>query len=200
MGRKSFKLSARLLHNLFISEQYPLDSSIQTNIINNKIKENKMKKSLIAVLVAVLLVGVVGTAGAVYAQSSTPEGFVPGQGFGRRAQVQIADGTGIYHEELLATFAEKLGLSVDDLEARIVDGETLVTIALAEGMTFEDIKALMPMGNMGRGGRFADANGEFVPGENCDGSCLVDGEYVPQNLGSQWGAGMSRGGRGGGRW
>lgn len=156
-----------------------------------------MKKSLIAVLVAVLLIGVVGAAGSVFAQASTPEGFVPGQGYGNMAQLQLEDGTGIYHDELLATFSEALGITVEDLEARIAAGETLVQIALSKGMTFEDIKALMPMGNYGRAARFAN-NGELTPGYFGDGSCLVDGEYVPQYLGPQQGAGMSRG-RGGHR-
>ncbi len=166
-----------------------------------------MKKSLIAALVAVLLVGVVGTAGAVYAQSTNPDGFTFGQGFGNRiqAQVQDVDGLEIYHDELMATFSEALGISVEDLEARIDAGETLVEIALSEGMTFEDIKALMPMGGYGitgedgRNGRYVNNNGEVTPGTFGYGAGMEDGEYAPQYLGPQQGAGMSRGSRGGGR-
>lgn len=164
-----------------------------------------MKKSLIAVLVAVLLVGVVGSTGAVYAQSTNPDDFVPGQGFGTRLQDQIADGSGIYHDELMATFSEALGISIVDLEARIAAGETLVEVALSEGMTFEDIKALMPvgaygiMGENGHTGRYFFNNGETTPGTFGYGAGLQDGEYVPQYNGPQMGAGMSRGSRGGGR-
>ena len=73
-------------------------------------------------------------------------------------------------------------------------------IAMAEGLTFEEIKALMPVGAFGRmsqngrGMRHTNVDGEFVPGPNCDGTCLQDGEYVPQFLGPQRGGGMSRGG------
>ncbi len=162
-----------------------------------------MKKSLVAVIIAVVLVGVVGATGAVFAQSNSPEGFVPGQGYGNRAQVQVqdVDGLEIYHDELMTTFSEALNITVEELEARIEAGETLVEVALSEGMTFEDIKALMPMGGYGitgeagRGGRYANNNGEFTPGTFGDGVCLEDGENVPQNLGPQLGAGQSRGSR-----
>src|SRR5665648_543360 len=99
-----------------------------------------MKKSLVAALVAVVLVGVVGaTTGAVFAQSSNPQGIVAGQGFGNRAQaqVQVVDGLEIYHDEIMTTFADALEISIEDLEARIDNGETLVQTALSEGMTFE---------------------------------------------------------------
>ncbi len=159
-----------------------------------------MKKSLIAVVIAVVLVGVIGAAGAVYAQAPDPETWTPGQGLGNRAQLHSADGTGIYHEEMLTIFSEALGIPVADLEARIAAGETLMQIALAEGLSFDEIKALMPVGAFGmqaqngRGMRHTNLDGEFVPGPNCDGTCLQDGEYVPQFLGPQHGAGMSRGG------
>jgi hypothetical protein len=164
-----------------------------------------MKKSLIAIVVAAVLVGVVSVAGSVYAQSPTPETWTPGQGYGNRAQLYTEDGLGIYHDELMAVFSEALGISVEDLEARIDAGETLMQIALAEGMTFDEIKALMPVGSFGamsqfgHGYRYTNLDGEFVPGANCDGSCLEDGEYVPQYLGPQPGAGLGRGARGGGR-
>ena len=160
-----------------------------------------MKKSLVAALVAVVLVGVVGATGAVYAQSTSPDGFTYGQGNRAQAQVQDVDGLGIYHDELMSTFSQALGISIEDLEARIDAGETLAEIALSEGMTFEEIKALMPMGGYGltgaagRGVRFANNNGEFTPGYFGDGVCLEDGEVAPQYLGPQSGAGASRGGR-----
>lgn len=161
-----------------------------------------MKKSLIAVVIAVVVIGVIGAAGAVYAQAPTPETWTPGQGLGDRTQLRSGDGTGIYHEEMLTIFSEALGISVEDLETRIAAGETLMQIAMAEGLTFEEVKALMPVGaygmgamrgQNGRGMRHTNLDGEFVPGPNCDGTCLQDGEYVPQFLGPQRGAGNSRG-------
>ena len=163
-----------------------------------------MKKSLVAALVAVVLVGVVGaTTGAVFAQSSNPQGIVAGQGFGNRAQaqVQVVDGLEIYHDEIMTTFADALEISIEDLEARIDNGETLVQTALSEGMTFEEIKALMPVGGYGVSGAvgfgtgYASNYGEFSPTYLGDGTCLADGEYAPQYLGPQAGTGVSRGGR-----
>ena len=162
-----------------------------------------MKKSLIAAIVAVVLVGVVGATGAVFAQSSNPQGIVTGQGFGNRAQaqVQVVDGLEIYHDEIMTTFADTINISVEELEARIEGGETLVQIALSEGMTFEEIKALMPVGGYGVtgaagfGNAYTNSNGDFSPAYYGDGTCLEDGEYVPQYLGPQAGTGVSRGGR-----
>lgn len=163
-----------------------------------------MKKSFVAALVAVVLVGVVGAStGAVFAQSSTPQGIAFGQGFGNQVQAQVLvdEGLEIYHDEIMTTFADALNISVEDLEARLDGGETLVQIALSEGMTFEEIKALMPVGGYGVTGQpgfgtaYAYNNGEFSPAYYCDGTCLEDGEYVPQYLGPQAGTGISRGGR-----
>jgi hypothetical protein len=162
-----------------------------------------MKKSLVAALVAVVLVGVVGATGAVFAQSSTTQGVAFGQGFGYQVQAQVLvdEGLEIYHDEIMTTFADALEISIEDLEARIDGGETLVQIALSEGMTFEEIKALMPVGGYGVSGQtgigtaYAFNNGEFSPAYFCDGNCLADGEYVPQYLGPQAGTAVSRGGR-----
>ena len=163
-----------------------------------------MKKSLVAALVAVVLVGVVGaTTGAVFAQSSNPQGITAGQGFGNQVQAQVLvdEGLEIYHDEIMTTFADALNTSVEDLEARLDAGETLVQIALSEGMTFEEIKALMPVGGYGVAGAagfgagYATNYGEFSPAVLGDGTCLADGEYAPQYLGPQAGTGVSRGGR-----
>ncbi len=161
-----------------------------------------MKKSLIAVLVAVVLVGVVGVTGVVFAQASNPGTWTFGQGNGNRAQFQIEDGSGFNHEEILASFSEALNISVGDLEARIEAGETLMQIAIAEGMTFEEARALMPMGSYGmQSMRGQDGRGyrESTQGQNYNGTCLQDGEFVPQFSGPNTGQGMSRGSRGGGR-
>ncbi|PKO12860.1 MAG: hypothetical protein CVU39_22240 [Chloroflexi bacterium HGW-Chloroflexi-10] len=137
-----------------------------------------MKNKLMIAMALVVLFGAIGVSGSVFAQSPTP-----GQGYGVVAQTGPADGTGIYHDELMAIFSEQLGLTVEELEARIEGGETLVQIALAEGMTFEEIKALMPMGNSG--------NGRMGGGTGYN-TCLSDGITDPQRLGQSRG---SRNGR-----
>ena len=157
-----------------------------------------MKKSFIAIIVAAVLVASFGVVGSVYAQSGTPGS---GYGVATQQQLQTEDGLGLYHDEILAIFSEALEIPVEELEARIEAGETIVEIALSEGMTFEEIKALMPVGNfggrsagwMGRGFMAAGENAEFAPGPLYlgDGSCLVDGQPVREFV-NQMGMGRGR--------
>jgi hypothetical protein len=159
-----------------------------------------MKKSLIAVLVAAVLVASFSVVGSVYAQSETPE-YGYGYGNGVKQQLQTEDGLGLYHDEIMAAFSEALDIPVTDLEARIEDGETIAEIALEAGLSFEDFKALMPTGNFGarsadRTGRGMMANGEnaqFTQGPLGlgDGTCLEDGQPVREFSG-QMGQGRGR--------
>ena len=50
---------------------------------------------------------------------------------------------GLLHDEMIAVFSERLGISVDDINARLTAGETLYAIALSEGLTAEEITTLM---------------------------------------------------------
>jgi hypothetical protein len=169
--------------------------------MKNNNKELEMKKSLIAVLVAAVLVASFSVVGSVYAQSETPE-YGYGYGNGIQQQLQTEDGLGLYHDEIMAAFSEALGLSVEEIEARIEAGETIAEIALAEGLTFEEFKELMPVGNFGarsaaRMGRGMMANGEnaqFTQGPLAlgDGTCLVDGQPIREFAG-QMGQARGRG-------
>ncbi len=148
-----------------------------------------MKKSLVMSFLVVIVVAAVAVSGVVAAQSTTPNGNAP------------EDGLGLYHDEILAAFSEALGIPVEELEARIEAGETIVQIALAEGMTLEEIQAIMPVGvyagsrGGGRNGRSTTTlGGQYLNG---DGTCLT-GTCEPQYLEKQ--LGTSRGSRGGGRW
>lgn len=149
-----------------------------------------MKKTLWISLLAVVLLAAVVISGAVYAQTDSPNGNAP------------EDGLGLYHDEILAAFSDALDIPVDALEARLAEGETMVQIALAEGMTLEDIRALMPTGMFagtrggGRHGRgSAMMDGQFLNG---DSNCLEPGTCEPHYLENQ--LGTTRGSRGGGRW
>ena len=159
-----------------------------------------MKKSLIAVLVAAVLVASFSVVGSVYAQSETPE-YGYGYGNGVQQQLQSEDGLGLYHDEIIATFSEALGLSVEEIEARIEAGETIADIALAEGLTFEEFKALMPVGNFGSRGATRMGRGAMAYGENAqysqgplglgDGTCLQDGT-LQREFAGQMGQGRGR--------
>jgi hypothetical protein len=58
---------------------------------------------------------------------------------------QAAAGTqdGLLHDEMTTVYAEKLGLSVEDLNARLAKGETLAQIASAKGLTADQFRTLM---------------------------------------------------------
>ena len=98
---------------------------------------------LLAVFVAVFaLVGVT----AVYAQGPVNPDPVPGSG--QRAGQDGDNGIGlgimaVDEAEMHAVLADALGMSVVDLEAAIANGETLETLALAQGVALADLQALM---------------------------------------------------------
>jgi uncharacterized protein YidB (DUF937 family) len=52
-------------------------------------------------------------------------------------------GGGVLHDAMIAVFAENLGISVDDLNARLTNGETMAQIATASGLTAEEFQAVM---------------------------------------------------------
>jgi uncharacterized protein YidB (DUF937 family) len=156
------------------------------------------------VIVAVVAV-VLGTAGFVYAQSPTPtpqtpvpgsgygQGMVNGQGYrggmangqGNRGGMmnQNAAGMqdGLLHDEMTAVYAQKLGISVEDLNARLAKGETMAQIASSKGLTAEQFTALM-----------ADARSQAIDQAVKNGT-LTQAQADWMN---QRGAGMAAGGRG----
>ena len=120
-----------------------------------------MKKFALAfAIVATLVVALLST-GNVFAQGTTPPApQTPGSGSGRGANGGgmmggrgmmgangVAGGTmngdGFLHDGMIAVFAEKLGISVDDLNARLGKGETMAQIASSKGLTAEQFTALM---------------------------------------------------------
>ena len=118
-----------------------------------------MKKFAIAfALVATLVVALLST-GNVFAQGTTPPApQTPGSGYGRGGAMGNGGGMmggrgmmggngtageGILHDGMIAVYAEKLGISVDDLNARLVKGETMAQIASSKGLTAEQFTALM---------------------------------------------------------
>jgi hypothetical protein len=101
----------------------------------------------------------------------------------------------------MAAFAEALDMTVEEIEAKIAEGFTIVEIAQTEGLTLEEIRALMPVGLngarnagwMGRGYLAGGENAEFAPGGQYlgDGSCLEDGQPVREFV-NQMGMGRGR--------
>jgi hypothetical protein len=121
-----------------------------------------MKKLVISIAVIAVVAVALGTAGLVYAQASTPPAPGTGYGYGmmngqgmrggmgagmgiRNGVGQTAAGTqsGFMHDEMIAAFADKLGISVDDLNAQLASGKTMSQIASEKGLTADQFRTLM---------------------------------------------------------
>jgi hypothetical protein len=67
-------------------------------------------------------------------------GFGPGM-MGRRG-TGIARGSGIMHDYMISAFASAVGLTVEQVDTRLANGETLKQIAIAQGTAEADLPAL----------------------------------------------------------
>ncbi|MHC1772586.1 MAG: hypothetical protein AB9907_12830 [Flexilinea sp.] len=124
-----------------------------------------MKKFHLIFIAAVIFVSVLTITGIVSARPSGPNsnnsGTMPGYGMGnslnqnnstanpvyqnnRMGQTGIAQtGNGIFHDEMISLFAEKLGISEEDLNTRIENGSTMSQIADEQGLTTEEFQNTM---------------------------------------------------------
>jgi hypothetical protein len=122
-----------------------------------------MNKFVLAFVVVAILAVALGTAGFVYAQAPTPPTLANGSGYGpamgsrgARAGMTLAPGSGygvgvnpagaqngLLHDEMIAAYAQKLGVSLEDLNARLAKGETMAQIAYSKGLTADQFRTLM---------------------------------------------------------
>lgn len=102
--------------------------------------------SLIVGIVAVIGVGM------VFAQDDTPEPPFEGEGrgprygdhgFGEMGHDRGKGFPGHDHEEVKSRLAEVLGMTVEEFDAAIVDGETLASLAEAKGVSLEELRQVM---------------------------------------------------------
>jgi hypothetical protein len=93
----------------------------------------RMKKTILIVGLVVAALVVFGV-GAAFAQGPAP--------YAGNGPMMQNDG-GYLHTYMVAAFAEKLGLKVDAINARLTAGETMYDIAIASGIKAEDFPALM---------------------------------------------------------
>ncbi len=160
-----------------------------------------MNKTFLSVVLVAVVAIVFGTVGLVSAQTPTPQTPVPGSGYGQgmmngQGRGNMANGQGnrggmmnqavgnqdgVLHDAMTAVYAEKLGISVDDLNARLAKGETMAQIASSKGLTAAQFTALM-----------ADARSQAIDQAVKDGT-LTQAQADWMN---QRGAGMAAGGRG----
>lgn len=107
-----------------------------------------MKKGLIIGMVIGIVVAVLATTGVVLAQSNTSTSEETYSMFGMgnnggRGGMMGDDQDGLLHDQMVTVFAEKLGITVEEINTMLDSGETLYSIALAKGLTDEEITTLM---------------------------------------------------------
>lgn len=95
-----------------------------------------MKKTLLIVTLAVLAVAALGV-GIAFAQGGQP----PVNGFG--GGMMWGGGYGPMHTYVVEAFAAEFDLSVEEVNTRLLNGETMYEIALAEGTAEADIAAVL---------------------------------------------------------
>lgn len=94
-----------------------------------------------------LIVGILAVVGAgvVFAQDDNPEPPYPGEGFGPRGGRHGGklDFPGVDREEVRTRLAERLGLTLEEFDTAIADGETLESLADAAGVSMEELRQAM---------------------------------------------------------
>ena len=104
-----------------------------------------MKKIVLSLVVVAIIAVALGTVGSAYAQSSGPQTTVIGNGYGPRMGGRgngMGTQDGLLHDDMIAAYASKLGITVDELNTRLANGETMAEIAYSKGLTFEQFTAL----------------------------------------------------------
>lgn len=111
-----------------------------------------MKKVVFVVVGILVLSFLFGAAGFAYAQTQnppdgeTPYGVTPGRGMMGRFWQSGMMGNGSYgpmHEYMEQALAAKLGMSEEEIEEKLASGETMWSIAQAQGLADEEIFDLM---------------------------------------------------------
>ncbi len=110
-----------------------------------------MKKLIVSIMLVAVIAVAFGVAGSAFAQSPNPQPPSPGTGYGNGMRGgrgggmggNVGSHDGFMHDEMIAAFAQKLGVSASDLEARLDKGETMAQIATSKGLTFEQFRTMM---------------------------------------------------------
>jgi len=134
-----------------------------------------MKRKLIITLLAVSIFSMFSVTGSAFAQSDDP----------------VCPGDCTEPNEMIMLISEKLGMSVEELQTRLENGERLAQIAISAGMSFDDFRALMPTDKLGQSasGMFGQGN-QRVSGGTMNSpfgssACLDNPDCAPQYFGQQ---------------
>lgn len=162
------------------------------------------KKVVLGLSLAVVIVGAAVTTSAGFAQSEDPPTCPVNPGFmspwTRRGKSAGEDGwrtgefAGVMHEAMMEAFAKALELDPEELEAMLESGETIMDIALAQGLSAEDAWEIMQVvredvrAELLESGIELPSWGERMHGNKpfgCDGECAMDGGFP--HRGGRWG-------------
>ena len=110
-----------------------------------------MKKAILVIVGVLMLFAIFGAAGFAYAQTQAPQGTeppfgaMPGWGMmGRSGQGMMGgEGYGPMHEAMEQALAARLGLTEAEIEDGLAAGESMWSIAQAQGLTADEISDLM---------------------------------------------------------
>ena len=103
-------------------------------------------KLITIVVTALAVIGFALTStSAVFAQSDNPVAQVTQNdfGFGGRGGMMGVGMEGPMHDYMISYVADQLGLTVEDIESRLANGETLSSIALSTGLTADEFSNLL---------------------------------------------------------
>ena len=165
-----------------------------------------MKRNILLALVTALTLSLVAT-GAAFAQGYGPGGNGTNTGTSVNMEVTLSN-------YMPAAMADVLGLSVDDINARLASGETFTTIALSLGYTTDQLPVLMTsirtkaidlateagvltsdqaaflLGSQYGGNARGNGAGAASMYSTGNGTGICDGTCVPQNLNMVTGGSM----------
>lgn len=162
-----------------------------------------MKKTILIIAMAVLALGALGV-GVVFAQDGNPP-FGPGM---------MGSGFNPMHTYIVSALAEKLNLSVDEVNSQLASGKTIYQVAVENGITEDKVASFLTEVHTAAFDK-AVADGAITR-ERADfmlqrmqfmwqngygvGTCPMQGQYAPngQTSTSSFGPGMMRNWRGGG--
>ncbi|MGQ9554893.1 MAG: hypothetical protein ACUVWR_12355 [Anaerolineae bacterium] len=105
-----------------------------------------MKKVLVVLTVLGVVALAFGAIGVAFADSPDVSGPANCPLFGGRGGPWTGNGPtgrGIMHDTMVAEVAKALGLEVEDLEARLADGESIWQIARDRGLSNQEISDIM---------------------------------------------------------
>jgi hypothetical protein len=121
-----------------------------------------------------------------YGPGTMMQGYGMGGMMGRRG-LGVARGEGLMHEYMISAFAEAVDITVEEVETRLADGEPLTEIAIAQGITEDQLPDLLTQ--VRQAALDAAVADDVITQEQAD--IMLD--HMNNYMGSGFGPGFGRG-------